>query len=74
MAKLGVGDLVLYEGKRWRVTRLAHHALRRERDTIVPLDELQATLLLEAAPPGSQPAFQIVLPESKWDEVRLLDE
>ena len=36
--------------------------------------ELHATLLLEADPPGSQPPFKIVVAESKWDEVRLLEE
>jgi hypothetical protein len=72
MKALEVGDRVLYEGKTWRVTRLAHHALCREADRTVPLDEFQATLLLEAEPLGSQPPFKIYLPESSWDELRLL--
>lgn len=74
MAALQVGDRVSYDGKTWIVTRLAHHALRREGDKIVPLGELHATLLLEADPPGSQPPHKTVVPESHWDEVRLLEE
>jgi hypothetical protein len=34
---------------------------------------LCAMLLLEADPPGSQPPYKIVLPESQWDDVRLLE-
>ena len=73
MAALQVGDRVSYDGKAWRVTRLAHHTLRREGDKVVPAGELYATLLLDADPPGSQPPYKTVVPESKWDEVRLLD-
>lgn len=74
MKALEVGDRVLYEGKTWRVTRLAHHALHRDSAKTMPLDELQATLLLEVQPPGSARPVTIYLPESSWGEVVLLGE
>jgi hypothetical protein len=74
MAALRVGDRVLYEGKAWRVDALGRDAFHRECDKMVANGEPHAVLLLEADPPGSQPPFKQVVPESKWDEVRLLEE
>ena len=74
MAALNVGDRVLYEGKAWRVVSLAHHAFQRRGGEIVAKGELHATLLLDADPPGSQPPYKIVVAESVWDEVRLLED
>ncbi len=73
MPALRVGDRVLYEGKTWRVDSLGRHAYHREGDHMITNGELHAVLLLEADPPGSQPPFKVVVPESQWDEVRLLD-
>jgi len=74
MATLRVGDRVLYEDKIWRVTSLGRHAYHREGDQMIASGELHAVLLLEADSPGSQPPFKTVVPESRWDEVRLLEE
>jgi len=74
MAALHVGDRVLYEGKRWRVNSLGRHAYHREGNHMIADGELHAVLLLEANPLGSQPPFKVVVPESEWDEVRLLEE
>jgi hypothetical protein len=73
MAALRVGDRVLLEGKTWRVDSLGRRAYPRVGAKTVN-GELYATLLLEADPPGSQPPHRIVVPESKWDEARLLEE
>ncbi len=74
MATVRVGDRVLFEGKTWRVDSLGQHAYQREGSQKIVNGELYATLLLEVDPPGSQPPYKIVVPESRWDEVRLLDE
>jgi hypothetical protein len=74
MPSLRVGDHVLYEGKTWRVTSLGRDAFHREGDKMIANDELHAILLLEADPPGSQPPYKTVVPEGKWDDVRLLVE
>jgi hypothetical protein len=74
MATIRVGDRVLFEGKTWRVDSLGQHAYRRQGTQTIVSGELYATLLLEVDPPGSQPPFKIVVPESDWDEVRLLEE
>ena len=69
-----VGDRVLYDGKTWRVNSLGRHASQRRGDKSIANGQLYAVLLLEADPPGIQPPYKIVLPESKWDEARLLEE
>ena len=74
MPALRVGDSVLYEGKTWRVDSLGRHACHREGDQMIAGGELHAVLLLEADLPGSQPPYKTVVPESRWDEVRLLEE
>jgi hypothetical protein len=74
MPALRVYDRVLYDGKIWRVASLGRDAYHREGNKMVVNGELYATLLLEADQPGSRPPYKIVLPESKWDEVRLLEE
>lgn len=74
MPALRVYDRVLYEGKTWRVTSLGRDAYHREGGKMTSNGALYATLLLEADPPGSQPPYRITLPESKWDEARLLEE
>ena len=73
MATLRVGDRVLYEGKIWRVNSLGRHAYHREGDQMIASGELHAVLLLETDPPGSQPPFKTVVPESRWNEVRILE-
>ena len=70
---LRVGDRLLYEGKTWRVTSLGRHTSQRRGDTAITDGELYAILLLEADLPASPPPDKIVLPESRWDEVRLLE-
>jgi hypothetical protein len=65
---------VLYDGKTWRVNSLGRHASQRRGDKSIANGQLYAVLLLEADPPGIQPPYKIVLPESKWDEARLLEE
>jgi hypothetical protein len=72
MAALRVGDRVLYDGKTWRVESLGRHAYHREGDQMIAGGELHAVLLLEAESPG-QPSHKVVVPEGKWDEVRLLE-
>ena len=74
MAALRVGDRVLYDGKTWRVESLGRDAYHREGNKMVVNGALYATLLLEVDPPGSQPPYKVILPESKWDEARLLEE
>jgi hypothetical protein len=72
MVVLRVGDRVDYESKTWRVESLGRRALlRRGAKTIN--GELYAMLLLEADLPGSKPTYRIVVPESRWDEARLLE-
>jgi hypothetical protein len=71
MAALRVGNRVLYEGKTWRVESLGRRAYPRVGAKTVN-GELYATLLLEIESPG-QPPHKIVVPEGRWDEVRLLD-
>jgi hypothetical protein len=73
MAALRVGDRVLFEVKTWRVDSLGRRAYPRVGAKIVN-GELYATLLLEVDLPGSPPTYRIVVPESQWDEVRLLEE
>ena len=65
MPALRVGDSVLYEGKTWRVDSLGRHTYHREGDQMIAGGELHAVLLLEADPPGSQPTYKMVVPESK---------
>ncbi len=72
-AALRVGDRVFYEGTTWCVTSLGRHTLHRRGDATITYGELYAILLLEADPAEGQPPHKIVLPESKWDEVRLLE-
>ena len=74
MSALRVGDRLSYDGKTWRVTSLGRDAYHREGNKMVVNGALYAMLLLEADPPGSQPPYKIVLPESEWDEARLLGE
>lgn len=74
MTALRVGDRVLYDGKPWRVSSLGRHAYHREGNQMIAGGELHAVLLLEADRPSSQPPYKVVLPEGKWDEVRLLEE
>ena len=71
--ELRVGDRVLYEAKTRRVEALGRHAYHREGAEMIANGELHAVLLLEADPPGSQAPFKTAVPESRWDEVRLLD-
>ena len=71
--ELRVGDRVLYDGKTWRVFSLGRDAYHREGREMIANAELHAVLLLEADPPGSQPPFRTTLPESRWDESRLLE-
>jgi hypothetical protein len=73
MAALRVGDRVLYDGKSWRVESLGRHAYHREGDQMIAGGELHAVLLLDAEMPGQQP-HKVVVPESAWDETRLLEE
>jgi hypothetical protein len=73
MAALRVGDRVLYDGKRWHVDALGLDAVYRLANKTVVDGELHAILVLEVERPGSQPPYKVVVPESRWDEVRLLD-
>ena len=74
MAAIRVGDRVLFEGKTWRVDSLGQHAYRREDTQTIVNGELYATLSLELDPSGSQLPRKVIVPESHWDEVRLLEE
>ena len=67
------GDRVLYDGKRWLVTSLGHHAHRRDGSKMVAGGESHAILGLDPDPPGSQAPFRALVPESCWDDVRLLE-
>ncbi len=71
--ELRVGDRVLHDGKTWLVDSLGRDAYRREGKQVIANRGLHAVLLLEANPPGSQAPFKTRVPESRWDEVRLLE-
>lgn len=73
-AALRVGDRLLYEGDTWRVTSLGRYTLHGRIDSMIAYGELYAILRLEADPPEGKPSRKIVLAESKWDEVRPLEE
>jgi hypothetical protein len=72
--ELRVGDRVLYDGKRWLVAALGGHAFHREGTKTLAGGELHAVLELDPDPPGSQAPFRAVVPESRWDDVRLLED
>jgi hypothetical protein len=74
MAAPRVGDRVLYDGKTWRANSLGRRDYHREGDKSIANGQLYAVLLLEANRPCSQPPFKVVVPESRWEEVRLLEE
>lgn len=71
--ELRVGDRVLYDGKRWLVASLGRNAIQREDGRMIASDESYAVLELESDRPGSQAHFSLVVPESRWDDVRLLE-
>ena len=71
MAAPRAGDRVLREDKPRRVTSIERNAHQRKGDKTVADGGLSVVPLPEADPPGARPPFEIVLPESKWDGVRL---
>ena len=52
---------------------LERHAFHGEEAKTLADGELHAVLELDPDPPGSQAPFRAVVPESRWDDVRLLE-
>lgn len=70
MSAPGVGDLVLYEGARWRVVAEGTASVQRFGKEFKPVGE--PYLVLRAEPDGARDRHEIKVPRSRWDQVEVV--